>query len=73
MATQEEIPGTESQERIPELHALAVELYDLQEKRKKATSDEQRRGQRPARPWRSTAGPSTTWTAGTSTWTANPR
>jgi len=40
MATQEEIPGTESQERIPELHALAAELYDLQEKRKAATSDE---------------------------------
>jgi hypothetical protein len=44
--TQYEIPGTESPDRDPELHALALELYDLQSqrmdltKREKATREE---------------------------------
>lgn len=31
--TQDEIPGTESPARDPELHALGMELYDLQSRR----------------------------------------
>lgn len=37
---QEEIPGTESPNRDPELHALGLELYDLQTERAQLTKDE---------------------------------
>ena len=40
MARQSEIPGTESPDRDPELHALGLELYDLQSRRMKLTRDE---------------------------------
>jgi hypothetical protein len=39
-AVQEEIPGTESPNRDPELHALGLELYDLQTERMRLTKDE---------------------------------
>lgn len=37
---QMEVPGTASPNRIDDLHALGVEIYDLQEQRKKITKDE---------------------------------
>lgn len=37
---QAEIPGTEAQARIPELHALGLELYDLQRERMDLTKQE---------------------------------
>jgi len=40
MAAQSEIPGTESPDRDPELHALGLELYDLQRERMHLTKDE---------------------------------
>ena len=36
----EELPGMESPARIPELHALAIELYDLQNERMDLTKRE---------------------------------
>lgn len=38
--TQDEIPGTESPARDPELHALGMELYDLQTERMELTKRE---------------------------------
>ena len=35
-----EVPGTESPNRDPELHALGLELYDLQSQRMQLTKDE---------------------------------
>lgn len=40
MARQEDLPGTEGPARIEELHALAVELYDLQNERMDLTKRE---------------------------------
>ena len=37
---QEEIPGTESPDRIPELHALGLELLDLEERAREAKKAE---------------------------------
>jgi hypothetical protein len=37
---QAEIPGTESPNRDPELHALGIELYDLQSERMDLTKKE---------------------------------
>lgn len=39
-AAQAEIPGTESPNRDHELHALGLELYDLQTERMRLTKDE---------------------------------
>ena len=39
-AAQAELPGTESPNRDPELHALGLELYDLQTERMQLTKDE---------------------------------
>lgn len=36
---QAEIPGTQSPDRIDDLHALGLEIYDLQEQRKKITKE----------------------------------
>lgn len=40
-----EVPGTESPDRIEELHALGLEIYDLQEKRKSITKEERQKRQ----------------------------
>lgn len=37
---QEELPGTESPGRDDELHALALEIYEVQEERKQLTEKE---------------------------------
>lgn len=42
-AKQAEIPGTESPDRIPELHALGLELLDLEEKRRTASAAEKKK------------------------------
>lgn len=43
--TQEEIPGTESPDRDAELHALGLELYDLQNRRMELTKAEKEKRQ----------------------------
>jgi len=42
---QAEIPGTEGRDRIPELDALGVEIYDLQEERRATTKKEKEKRQ----------------------------
>jgi hypothetical protein len=41
MSTQIEIEGTESPDRDDELHAIGMELYDLQQRLKQLKKDEQ--------------------------------
>lgn len=38
-----EVPGTESPDRIPELHALGLELLDAEEKARVAKADEKKK------------------------------
>jgi hypothetical protein len=68
-AVQEELPGTESPNRDPELHTLGLELYDLQSERMQLTKDEKARSGRRS-PRRSTRASrsSITATAFTSGW-----